>query len=113
VCLLKTRRPQSCVQDIPLASGDAAYGLVSETAERLELLGKVPMLICWGLRDFMFDAQFLAEWERRFPDAEVHRFTDAGHYVLEDAADEIVPLVRAFLAARAAVGVGHGSAEPA
>ena len=48
------------------------------------------------MRDFVFDADFLAEWERRFPDAEVHRFADAGHYVLEDA-EETVPLIRGFL----------------
>ena len=40
--------------------------------------------------------QSLAEWERRFPGAEVHRFADAGHYVLEDA-EEVVPLIRGFL----------------
>ena len=34
--------------------------------------------------------------KRRFPDAEVHRFADAGHYVLEDA-EEVVPLIRGFL----------------
>ena len=45
------------------------------------------MLICWGERDFVFDHHFLAEWRRRFPEAEVHRFPDAGHYVLEDAGD--------------------------
>ena len=39
----------------------------------------------------------MAEWQRRFPGAEVHRFEDSGHYVLEDAHEEIVPLVREFL----------------
>ena len=55
------------------------------------------MLLCWGMRDFVFDHHFLDEWVRRFPAAEVHRFEDAGHFVLEDAGDEIYPLVRAFL----------------
>ena len=35
---------------------------------------------------------------RRFPEAEVHRFSDAGHYVLEDAGAQIIPLVQQFLA---------------
>ncbi len=55
------------------------------------------MLICWGELDFVFDAHFLHEWRRRFPAAEVHAFPDAGHYVLEDAAQEVVALVRGFL----------------
>jgi len=55
------------------------------------------MLLCRGERDFVFNRHFLAEWMRRFPEAEVHRFPDAGHYLLEDAADRVVPLVHSFL----------------
>jgi pimeloyl-ACP methyl ester carboxylesterase len=87
------------VQDIPLAPRHPSFATVRETAERLESLRSRPMLICWGERDFVFDRHFLDEWIKRFPSAEVHRFSDAGHYVLEDAADRIVPLVRSFLAA--------------
>ncbi len=85
------------VQDIPLAPGDRSYELVREVDEGLHRFRRVPMLLCWGERDFVFDLDFLAEWRRRFPDAEVHRFPDAGHYVLEDAAAQIVPLVHDFL----------------
>jgi cis-3-alkyl-4-acyloxetan-2-one decarboxylase len=86
------------VQDIPLAPHDPSFALVRETAGRLESLRSRPMLICWGERDFVFGRHFLDEWIKRFPSAEVHRFHDAGHYVMEDAADRIVPLVRSFLA---------------
>ncbi len=85
------------VQDIPLKPTDRAWQLVSKTAAGIETLADRPTLICWGLKDFVFDEHFLAEWERRLPDAEIHRFADAGHYVLEDAGDEIVPLVTDFL----------------
>ena len=51
----------------------------------LHKLAGRPMLICWGMHDFVFDGDYLAEWQRRFPEAEVHRFPNAGHYVLEDA----------------------------
>ena len=85
------------VQDIPLKPSDRAYALVSEVEERLERLRGVPMLICWGERDFIFDVDFLAEWTRRFPEAKVHRFPDAGHYILEDAGAEVEGLVRRFL----------------
>jgi haloalkane dehalogenase len=85
------------VQDIPLAPGDRSYGLVREVDEGLHCFRHTPMLICWGECDFVFDLDFLAEWQRRFPEAETHRFPDAGHYVLEDAAAEIIALVRDFL----------------
>jgi len=49
------------------------------------------------MRDFVFDSHFLDEWERRFPDARIMRFDDAGHYIVEDAAKEIIPEVERFL----------------
>lgn len=85
------------VQDIPLKSGDRGYELVTQVENRLGLLKKVPMFIGWGERDFVFDEHFLQEWLARFPEAELHRYPDCGHYILEDAKDELVPLIRKFL----------------
>ncbi|HTU92155.1 MAG TPA: fatty acid CoA ligase family protein [Gemmataceae bacterium] len=85
------------VQDIPLAPHDRGFDLVKEVADGLHRFASLPMLICWGEHDFVFDRHFLAEWRRRFPNAEVRVFPDAGHYVLEDAGAEILPLIRDFL----------------
>jgi len=85
------------VQDIPLRPGDRSYDLVAEVEQGLSRFRSVPMLICWGERDFVFDTWFLEEWIRRFPDARVHRFSRAGHYVLEDAGENIIRLVKRFL----------------
>lgn len=85
------------IQDIPLRPGDRAYDVVSEIESNLHRFADKPVLIFWGLKDFVFHSQYLDEWLRYLPRAEVHRFPDAGHYVLEDAADEIVPLMRGFL----------------
>lgn len=87
------------VQDIPLRPGDRGYELVTNVQDRLVHLADVPILIAWGMKDFVFDHHFLDEWVRRFPKAEVHRFPDAGHYILEDEFERIVPLVCNFLAA--------------
>ena len=91
------------VQDIPLRPGDRSYDLVTRIQDELPRLAGVPTLIGWGMKDFVFDHHFLAEWVRRFPGAEVHRFAQAGHYVLEDEVEQIVPLVRAFLSAHPAL----------
>ena len=85
------------VLDIPLRPADPSYSTVTAVSDGLDRLAHVPMLICWGARDFVFDDHFLAEWQARFPGARVHRFADAGHLVMEDAADQIISLVRAFL----------------
>jgi pimeloyl-ACP methyl ester carboxylesterase len=85
------------VQDIPLAPGDRGWDVLEQTAARLHLLSHLPALICWGDRDFVFDHSFLREWRMHLPDAQVVRFPDCGHYVLEDAASEIVPMISRFL----------------
>jgi cis-3-alkyl-4-acyloxetan-2-one decarboxylase len=87
------------VQGIPVAPGDADYELVGEVEQSLAQFRSTPTLICWGLKDLVFDADFLAQWQQHLPQAEVHRFEDAGHYVLEDAGEEIVARVRSFLEA--------------
>lgn len=87
------------VQDIPLGPGDPSWPLVLEIHRGLANFRHTPALICWGDADFVFDHHFLRQWQVELPHAEVHRFPKAGHYVLEDAKDEIVPRVRAFLAA--------------
>ncbi|MEZ5466057.1 MAG: alpha/beta fold hydrolase [Lysobacterales bacterium] len=86
------------VQDIPLRESDPAYATIAATGKGLQLLADKPMLILWGLRDFVFDRDYFDEWCRRFPRAEAIAFADAGHYVLEDMAATIVPKIEAFLA---------------
>jgi haloalkane dehalogenase len=86
------------VQTIPLKPGDPGYDIVAATERGLATLRDRPVLICWGMRDFVFDHHFLAEWERHFPAAAARRFEDAGHYVLEDAGEEVGLRVEEFLA---------------
>ena len=85
------------VQDIPLQPGDRNYDLICEVADKINQFQSVPMLICWGELDFVFDHHFLAEWQARFPKAELHRFPQAGHYILEDRKDAVIPLISEFM----------------
>jgi len=84
------------VQDIPVREKDPSYQLVSDIDNNLHKIKDIPMLICWGKHDFVFDNDYLIEWQRRFPKSKVHTFSNAGHYVLEDAQDRIVDLVGNF-----------------
>jgi haloalkane dehalogenase len=85
------------VQDIPLDSGDSGYALVEDVASKLHQFQNTPALIAWGAKDFVFDDSFLREWYNYLPQAKVYRVPDAGHYVLEDAADEVIPLIVDFI----------------
>ena len=85
------------VQDIPVRPGDPGYDMGLFMESRLKLLRSVPKLFCWGMKDFVFCPKILDEWIRHFPNAEVHRFEDAGHYILEDAAEDVIPIVEKFI----------------
>jgi len=87
------------IQDIPLHREDPSHAEVSRIQAGLEKLRDKPMLLCWGERDPVFDREFLLQWQRRFPSAFVQKFTNGGHYILEDARETIVSLVREFLTA--------------
>lgn len=84
------------VQDIPLQPGDPAWDVVEEVQQGLGRFKGKPMMICWGSRDFVFSDHFLEEWIKYFPDAEVHRFPEFGHYILEDATEEVEALIGNF-----------------
>ena len=85
------------VQDIPLAPSDRGYATISEVEAGLPQFANRPIFIGCGEKDFVFDRHFLAQWRALYPNAEVHAFADAGHYVLEDVADELIPAIRRFL----------------
>lgn len=85
------------VQDIPLTPADPAWALVDESGRRLGEFADRPAFIGWGLRDFVFTPRILEAFRRALPRAEVQRCAQAGHYVLEDAFETLVPAIRDFL----------------
>ena len=87
------------VQDIPMDSSHSSYAPLVEIENRLPLLRdqKTPLLLLWGGKDFCFNDHFYNEWQRRFPEAESHYFSDGGHYVLEDKIIDILPILTQFL----------------
>jgi haloalkane dehalogenase len=85
------------VQDIPLEPKDAGFGLIQEIAASLHRFNTLPAFIAWGAKDFVFDEPFLRQWREYLPQARVHVMADAGHYVLEDAAEEIIPMISSFI----------------
>ncbi len=85
------------VQDIPMNPDSPSYPVVKNIEENLKLFGQHPVQIFWGAHDFVFNDHFLKRWQEIFPQAEVHRMEDAGHYVVEDAHELIIPAMKEFL----------------
>lgn len=66
--------------------------------ERNDQLNAKPKLIVWGMRDIAFREQELRRWKSAFPDARVVRLGTVGHFVQEEAPEELREAVEQFLA---------------
>ncbi len=85
------------VQTIPLGPEDEGWDIVQGVKASLTRYQNTPTRIYWGMKDFVFTPEFLKEWRRQLPNAVVTEFADCGHYILEDAPEEIIPDVIEFL----------------
>ena len=64
---------------------------------RRKALAPIPKLIVWGMKDLAFREKELRRWERTFPDADVVRLEDVGHFVPEEAPRALARAVERFL----------------
>ena len=86
------------VQDIPLKPSHRSYATLTEVEEALPQFCEHSMQLIWGMKDWCFTPKdFMKVFRRRFPHAGVLELPDAGHYVFEDAPDELLQQVRLFL----------------
>ena len=85
------------MQDIPLGPKDKAWPLLEAAGKALPSFADRPAFLGWGLKDFVFDKHFLDGFRAALPNAEVLAYEEAGHYVLEDKHEILVPLIRDFL----------------
>ncbi len=82
----------SCVQEI-----GAAGPFWNAQWAKVERLGNIPVLLCWGLKDRFFPIDLLERWNKALPHASVRAYTEAGHFVHEEAPAELAEDIRAFL----------------
>jgi len=85
------------VADIPVTQRHPTWKTLATIEQGLSTLADRPIQIIWGMRDWCFRPLCLDRFLSHFPRADVHRIEDAGHYVIEDAHERIVPWVADFL----------------
>ncbi len=85
------------VQDIPRRKSQATWQLLSSIEQSSELFADRPMRIVWGMKDWCFRVECLDRLTQLFPQAQVQRLEDVGHYVMEEAAGEVIQEVLACL----------------
>lgn len=85
------------VQDIPMRPSHPSYQTLVDIEAGLVQFRQHPVCLIWGMQDWCFTPWFLERFLDFFPQADAHRLSDAGHYVVEDAHEQIVPLMESFL----------------
>lgn len=85
------------VQDIPMVSSHPSYATLKQIEQGLPKLAEIPKTFVWGALDHVFNDKFLQAWREIYPQAEFHRLPGAGHYVMEDAPQEVVKYLKELL----------------
>lgn len=89
LAVVPTTESRRGIAEFPKQIIDAHPWLAELEAAALPLRSK-PILLPWGMKDPAFGRQKIIDyWLRAFPQATLLTLPDAGHYIQEDAPDEI------------------------
>jgi acyl-CoA synthetase (AMP-forming)/AMP-acid ligase II/pimeloyl-ACP methyl ester carboxylesterase len=105
------------VEDIPVLETHPTHEPLAAVAEGMAELADVPALLLWGAKDIVFSDAFLQDLMARLPHAQVHRYADAAHQIIEDtasSADErsVIATIDAWLRRLDESGPQEGADQP-
>ncbi len=86
------------VKDIPTGPRQPTWGVLEDIEEKLPTITDKPVQLIWGMRDWCFRPSCLTRLEELLPHTQTLRLVDAGHYVVLDAYERIVPALEDFFA---------------
>ncbi|MEQ8209977.1 MAG: alpha/beta fold hydrolase [Lacipirellulaceae bacterium] len=85
------------VKDIPLSASHPTWQTLADIEAGLPTLKDVPKLLVWGEQDWCFTTECLDKFVEIWPGAEVLRIADGGHWIVEDATEEVINRMERFL----------------
>ena len=85
------------VKDIPTRPDQPTWKTLARIESALPELTEMNKLLMWGMQDWCFHGDCLERFIKHWPEATVSRIESAGHYVVEDAQQQIVDEVKNFL----------------
>lgn len=94
----QSRRPMHVLPREVLASRP----FLADIERRLPVISDRPVLIVWPTKDVAFREAERRRWEQIFPDHRTVILNGAGHYIQEDAPQEIITAMRDWTATRRA-----------
>ena len=85
------------VKDIPLSKNHPTWQVLEDMEAGLSELSSLPIKLIWGMKDWCFRPECLDRFQKHWPNADVTKFENGGHYIVEDEPEKVVSLVREFL----------------
>ncbi|MEY2613426.1 MAG: Haloalkane dehalogenase [Planctomycetota bacterium] len=77
------------VKDIPMSKTHPTFATLKKLESDLPKLGRLPIRLVWGMKDWCFTPECLRRFKVAWPNASVRELSDVGHYVMEEAASEV------------------------
>lgn len=88
------------VLDIPMNPSHTSYATLKRIEEGLPQFANRPSCLIWGMKDWCFNYEFLDRFCEFWPQAEVTRLPEAGHYLIEDEPESVIGAMEKFLGDR-------------
>ncbi len=85
------------VKDIPLSSSHRTWEVLERIEAGLPELSSLPIRLIWGMKDWCFRPECLDRLVSHWPNADVTKFENGGHYIVEDEPEKVVTMVREFM----------------
>lgn len=85
------------VRDIPMSPAHPSWAELVRIEEALPGLADKPSLLVWGERDWCFTTWFRDRYRELLPGSESVGIPDAGHWVLEDAPEQVLDSIADFI----------------
>lgn len=85
------------VQDIPLTPRHPTHATLVHLESKLPTLKHLPIRLVWGMKDWCFRPSCLERFQALWPDATTVTLNDVGHYVMEEASEDVIANIRSIV----------------
>jgi cis-3-alkyl-4-acyloxetan-2-one decarboxylase len=86
------------VKDIPMSEQHPTHAVLMHLERDLPKLSGMPIRFVWGMRDWCFRPECMERMQLAWPNATRRELSDVGHYVMEEAPNEVLAELQQLLA---------------
>ena len=86
------------VKDIPESPDHPTWRVLEQIESGVKQFANHPFSLMWGMKDWCFRPACLDRFVELLPNAEVHKFDNVGHWIVEEAKTEVGRLFTDFMA---------------